>query len=396
MCKTSVRYHPRDVPLIGRSNHPFIGERVQTMKGELILEKDLAEMTVPNLLQRLKDLDDLSDGGHDPNEVVVSDHDATSDDSESDDPVSADDLATDPTNVEGLHQTMLRRSQRLEQTQARVGPLQQALRAFQKGLSGPNRPTADDVDVEDTEDENYRPRRRQVRQVHITEPLWRRQPEIVRLYKRRVQRIDRLKDRAERLDRQVQAARTQWQDALRIRQRLERREQYRREQRSRGAKEQERRWLEEFRQRARAKRQAEEEQERKAARQRREREETRRSREEQQLKEEKRRKLAHQVARFQQHDKLLADRIENRKLWANFSQIIEQGGDPRASNPVSIQAATVMEAVHKNRDRDIENELARLALPLSPQRRSGPSVQKYRRDDYLPEEGDLEYHFRGA
>jgi hypothetical protein len=347
------------------------------MRGELKLEKDLAELSVPKLLDRLNSLTTL-DGGDSNEEEAEQEDVSNTDETASEESLSENDSIVDANDVLGLHRLMVRRSERLQQVDDRVEPLEQALHEFEKGYEVSNRATADDVDVDDTEDEDYRPSRRERRRINVALPLWQRQPEIARLYQRRVRRIQRLHDRSDRLDRKVQTTRAQWQAALDTRARLEREEQRLREKRSREQKDRERRWIEDFQRQESARRHKEERKRDEAARRQREREEA-----------------------VEKLERLKYERTENQVKLQSYRDALKRAHErgSRGSRPGAslFMTLTVVKGQCEKKSKEYDDEIAKLEPP--PRRannQSGPSVQKYARDDRFIEEGDLEYDYNGA
>jgi hypothetical protein len=353
------------------------------MVGELTLEKDLAEMSMPMFLERLKALNASEEGG----EVL--------EDVES---VSEDELVIDENDLGGLHRCMVRRSKRLERVQQRVRPLQQALREFEKGFKALDGGVVDDIDVDDNQDQNYRPRRRDLRRVDVPDPLWRRQPEMARLHQKRVRRIQRLLAQSRRLDHGVQEARSRWEDAKAVRGRLARQEERRKEQRSRELKEQELHWIKELQRQKRARYEAAERERVEAARRDREREEARLRRENEESKAAKRQALERHVNQFLQREQHVRDRNENLSRLRDARRQLENWGktQPRSDEGgegMSKKAVRDLIAMYEAREVEYHAKRAQLDVFAATNHYSGPSVQKYGRDNGSIEEGDLEYSF---
>jgi hypothetical protein len=393
--------------LIGRSNALLPGQPAQVMQGELTLEKDLAEMSVPQFVEKLNALDTVPDGGdgeedaEQPNmeEQDIEQQDTShSDETTSDEFISEDELIIDENDIEGLHRSMVRRSERLQQVRNRVQPLQHALGEFQKGFEALNRGVADDVDVDDNQDEDYRPKRRELRRIDVPDPLWRRQPEIAKLYQKRVRRIQRLLAQSRELDRQVQTARGRWEAAKAVRVRLARHEQRRKEQQSRERKERELRWIKELQRQKRARYEATERERVEAARRDREREEARLRRENEESKAAKRQALERHVNQFLQREQHVRDRNENLSRLRDARRQLENWGktQPRSyegGEGMSKKAVRDLLAMYEAREAEYRAKRAQLDASAATDHYSGPSVQKYGRDNGSIEEGDLEYSF---
>jgi hypothetical protein len=377
------------------------------MQGELTLEKDLAEMSVPQFLEELNALDTISDGGggaEDAEQQNTEEQDmeqqdtSHSDETTSDEFISEDELIIDENDIEGLHRSMVRRSERLQQVRNQVQPLQRALREFQKGFEVLNRGVADDVDVDDNQDEDYRPKRRDLRRIDVPDPLWRRQPEIAKLHRKRVRRIQRLLAQSRRLDRQMQVARGRWEAARAVRVRLARQEQRRKEQQSQELKERELRWIQDLQRQKRARREAAERERVEAARRDQEREQARREQEEQETKAVKRQALERHVQRFLQREQLKRDRAKNLQCLRDSRHAVAHWGkaEPPAyegGGRMSKEVLRVLVVTCEMKEEEYRAQLAHLDPSADTDHHSGPSIRKYARDNRSIEEGDLEYSF---
>jgi len=368
------------------------------MHGELQLEKDLAELSVPQLLARLNELAAADDSD-------VNEEDAEQDSvpavngSDAEDSVSEDEPMIDEADVRGLHAFFLRRSERLQQVYDDMEPLEQALRDFKKGYEVFRHVSTDDIDVDDDQDEDYRPNRRQLRRVDVPTPLWQRQPEIAALFQRRIARIKRLQARCPRLSDKVQQARARWRAALATRQRMEERERQLKEARSQLQKKQEHEWLQALKEQARE-RAHKAATERFAAAQRKAKEE---DAEREQEKVWKREALAQHVQAFEEQERLLRARQENRAHIRSYRDALQNGNEPafltstnvrtdaRGRVPqVTKQTLQVMLVLCEAREAEYA---AKVPKPTQVHDARGPSIHKHAHDRSI-EQGDLEFEFR--
>lgn len=369
------------------------------MHGELKLEKDLAELSIPELLARLNELSS-TDHTHDHNEDGNQEGAENIDENMGEESDSEDEEPIDEGDVSSLHQFYTRRCARLQEVRDQVEPLRRALRDFEKGYVASRRTVDDTVDT-DERDENYRPDPRQLRQITVPTPLWQRQPEVAALHRRRVQRIRRLEGRIRRVSSEVREARSRWTAARDALQRVEQAEQLLKERRSREQKRQERRWVEDFQRAARERRKVEEQERAAAAQRQREKEEAEQELECRRDVESKRKAIAQHVEKFLERERLKRERTENGSSIQYYRNALAKSGKETLPSKgknrpeLSLQSLQVMLVICQKRDTEIAAMLAKLDPPPHERYPNHPSVQKYARDNHSIEEGDLEFHYSG-